>query len=226
MFQTSQPGVRAVYKQSLAEMMAAGIPQQTAVLAQTELRSEIPLSATSTQYQVPILINQNPYQQGIFPTERRLQLQDTFFVGTFGMFLVVPTGAADFSFPLLTYPSLISGFTAAQQRDMNALYNGYMTLNVSQKTIIPYWDLWKHYKVNQTQANVGITAQTTFPIDETDLTTDGFYPVEPGFNHIGSTNILMQLNLPQAVTSFPNLTRIVIIQRGVLAQNVTSVTNN
>jgi hypothetical protein len=45
--------------------------------------------------------------------------------------------------------------------------------------------------------------------------------------HIGSTNILMQINLPQAIASLPSaLTRLVIIQRGILAQNVTSVTNN
>jgi hypothetical protein len=145
------------------------------------------------------------------------------------MFLVVPTGAGDYSFPLYSYPSLGAAggaFTAAQQRDICALYNGYMTLNVSQKTLIPYWDLWKHWKVNQTQANVGVTAQTVFPIDEADFTTDGFYPVEPSVLHIGSTNILMQLTLPQAIASLPTNTRFVIIQRGILAQNVTSVTNN
>jgi hypothetical protein len=226
MFQTSQPGVRSIYKAAAAEMAAAGISLQTAILTQSELRSEIPISAGTTQYQVPILINSNPYQTGAYTTERRLQLQDAFLVGSFGMYLAVPTGAGDYAFALTTYPSLLSGFTAAQQRNMNALYNGYMVLTVSQKVLIPYWDLWKHYKVNQTQANVGVTAQTVFPIDETDLTTDGFYPVEPNIVHIGSTNINMVLNLPQAIATFPANTRIVVLQRGVLAQNVTSVTNN
>jgi hypothetical protein len=227
MFQTSQPGTRSVFKSAYAEMAAANIPVQTAVLCQSELRSEILLTTTSTTYQVPILINQNPYAGGPYITEKRLNLQDAFVVGTIGMFLIVPTGAGDYATPLYSYPSLGAGFTAAEQRTICALYNGYMTLNVSQKTLIPYWDLWKHWKVNQTQATVGVTAQTVFPIDEADFTTDGFYPVEPSVLHIGSTNILMQINLPQAIASLPSaLTRLVIIQRGILAQNVTSATNN
>lgn len=231
MFQTSQPGVRSVYKAAAAEMASAGIGLQTAVLTQSELRSEIPLNTTTTQYRVPILVNDNPYQQGTFLSEKRLNLQDAFVVGTFGLFLAVPSGATDYTFPLFTYPSLpiatgAAGFTIPQGLAMGALYNGYMSLNVSQKTLMTYWDLWKHYKVNQTQQGVIVTAQTVLPLNQTDGTTDGFYPVEPNLLHIGSTNIVMTLNLPEAISALPANTRVVIIQRGVLAQNVTSVTNN
>jgi hypothetical protein len=225
-FQTSQPGTRAVYKAAQAEFAAAKILQQTSVLTQGELRSEIPLTANGTQFKIPILINDFPYQAGKFQTENRLNLQDAFVVGTISVLLSVPTGNGDYAFPIFSYPSLAK-FTAAEQAALYALYNGWITLTVSQKVILTYWDLWKHWKVNQTQATVGVTAQTVFPIDEADFTTDGFYPVEPGIIHIGSTNIQMYLNLPQAIgTNFLANTRVIIIQRGILAQNVTSVTNN
>lgn len=209
----------------MAEMAAANISLQTAVLTQSELRSEIPLNTTTTNYVVPILVNTNPYTGGTTPTERRLQLQDAFVTGSIGMFLAVPSSGTDVAYTIFSYPSLAK-FTATQQQNLNALYNGYMTLNVSNKTLIVYWDLWKHYKVNQTQAGVGVTAQTIFPIDEADFTTDGFYPVEPNVLHIGSTNINMSIVLPAAIATLPANAKLVIIQRGVLAQNVTSVTNN
>lgn len=227
MFQISQPGVRSVFKAARAEMARAGIDLQTAKLTQGDLRSEVPLNTATTNYKVPILVNDNPYQQGTFPTERRLQLQDSFFVGAIGFFLIVPTSGTDVSkMVLMSYPSL-TAFSAAQQTDMYALYNGFMTLNVSQNVLIPNWDLWKHYKVNQTQATVGVTAQTVFPIDQNDFASDGFYPMEPNIVHIGSTNINMSISLPAAIAALPaNGCRLVCIQRGVLAQNVTSVTNN
>jgi hypothetical protein len=235
-FQISQPGTRLIYQTAKAEMQAAGLSLQRAVLTQSELRSEVVLNTTTTNYTIPILINQNPYGN-TSATEKRLQLQDAFLVGSLGFFIGIRTATGDYSYPLWTYPTLEGGFfTAALRRDFYALYNGSMSLTVDQKVLITYWDMWKHFKVNQTQAQVGVTAQTVFPTDETDLSSDGFYPVEPNVVHIGSTNIQMNISLPAAIAALPTDgtiptstvtdVRLICLQRGVLAQNVTSITNS
>lgn len=219
-FNISQPGTRMVYAQAMQEMASANISADRAVLTQSELRSEFNLNVTTTSYQVPILINQNPNALQT-ATERRLQLQDAFVVGQIGIFITAPLTATDTTYQLLTYPSLAK-FTAPQALAMNSFYNGYMMLTVNQRVLVTYWDLWKHYKINQTQASA-----TPPPVDQVDFSSDGFFPCEPGLVHIGSTNNLMQIVLPAAVSALPtNGVKVVVIQRGVLAQNVTSVTNS
>jgi hypothetical protein len=226
MLQTSQMNLREVYRSAQKELELAGYTQQVAKLTQSELRTEIRLNTASSQYSVPLLINQpNNFNGTISPTEKRLNLQDAFLVSAFGVFLAVPASAAAASigaYFLSSFPSLEQGFTYAEALAMTTLYNGFMLLNVSQNVLIPYWDLWKHWKVNQTQ-NV---AAATLPLDQQDFTTDGFYPMEPSIIHVGSTNIQMSINLPGAISVLPALTTLIIIQRGILFQNVTSVTNN
>jgi hypothetical protein len=229
-FQTGNFGVRMTYQATADAMANAGIKAQRAKMTQSYLRSEIPLKTTTNQYSIPILVNNNPYGNPN-TTERRLQLQDAFVVGSFGIYLAVPASAAAYAagaFPLLTYPSLSGPFTAAELTAMWSLYNGNMSLMVGQNTLIVAWELSQHYKVNQTQAGVIVTAQTILPNDESDLTTDGQAPQEPNVVHVGSTNIVMNLNLPAAISALPAglTTYVVVIQRGVLCQNVTSVTNS
>ena len=119
--------------------------------------SEFNLSTSTTQYQVPILINQMFNAQTQTPTEKRLNLQDAFLVSAFSVFLAAPAVAGSSVYFLSSFPSLQNGFTEADALAMTAFYNGYMLLNVSQNVLIPYWDLWKHYKVNQTTMTTAAT---------------------------------------------------------------------
>lgn len=219
-FLISQPGVRMVYEAAVNEMNATNNPLARAKLTQSYLRSEVPLTTGTSQYNIPILTNQNPYGSTT-QTEKRLALQDTFFIGSLGVFLAVKASASDLSYQIYPYPSLYAGFTAAEQLAMNAFYNGWISLTVGQNVLITQWDLWRHYNTNQTQGGAPATA----PLDQFCGASDGFYPVEPNVTHIGSTNIQMTLTLPAGITSLPANTFAVFIHRGVNAQNVTAVNN-
>jgi len=211
---------RLVFDNSLNAIREAKIPLQDAVLSQGFLRSEIAASTTKGNYHIPIL--ENDTQNGAaFNTEKRLKLQDAFAVSSIGVFLAKPSSAIDATFRLFSYPNATQFPTGAAS--LQTLYNGDISGAVNNKIIVNQWDVSRHYYVPQTQNAVGVTAQTVFPIDEFDLATSGFYPVEPNLVHVGSKNLKWDLNLPAAFATLDANTRIVIIWRGVLVQNSTSV---
>ena len=92
-----------------------------------------------------------------------------------------------------------------------------MSLTVNNRQIVPASDLTKFLQVPQTQA----TAATNSPIDQ----FDGQWAtvVEPNLVLIGSKNSLINITIPSAFAALDSNTRVVIICRGVLAQNVTVV---
>jgi hypothetical protein len=51
----------------------------------------------------------------------------------------------------------------------------------------------------------------------------GFHPIEPNLVLSGAANISFQLQLPQAIAAVESNSRIVVVQRGILLQNATSV---
>jgi len=213
---------RMVFDNAKALIENAGISLQTAVLSQSYLRSEIAISTTKAQYHVPILDNDT--QNGSpFNTEKRLKLQDAFVVSEIGIYLAKPTGATDAAFKFLSFPDPQLFTTTNAAAAAEVLYNGQLNVSYNNKVIVPAWDIARHRKVNQTQGGVGVTAQTVFPQSEIDLSTDSLYPCEPNLVHVGSKNIDINIVLPAAVTVLEPNSRIVIIWRGVLAQNSTSV---
>ena len=89
--------------------------------------------------------------------------------------------------------------------------------------VMPRYDILRSYFVPQTQGNVGITAQTVFPIDQIDAGENGFYPIEPNLLLNGGANIVASIILPAAFATVQANSRIVAIFRTILCQNVTSV---
>jgi hypothetical protein len=94
---------------------------------------------------------------------------------------------------------------------------------VNNNNIVPAWDVARCRVVNNTQGGVGVNAQTVFPQSQIDLSSDGFYPVEPNIIVGGGKNNVFSLNLPAAISTIQANSRIVIIMRGILAQNSTNV---
>lgn len=185
-------------------------------LTQSFLRLEQPLVTGTTNYLFPILINQaNPQ---IFNTEQRLNLQDTFVPAEMGVFIAPASGATDATFKLLTYPS---PFVLTNDVAMTAIYNGQMQIMVNNNNLVPNWDLWRHFYVPQTQQTAALGAGS--PTDQADLSTNGFYPMEPNVAMIGSKNIRITITLPVGLTAVDANSRLVIFMRGILAQNSTSV---
>lgn len=186
-------------------------------LTQGVLRFSQALNNNSTLYQFPILVNET--QLGIFNTEIRLNLQDSFVVSTLGIFVSTPSSGVDTAYRLMTYPNTIA--FGANAGPLYGLYNGSLKLTVNNNVYIPQWDVFRHLYQPENQQTAALGAGS--PGDQINGCFDAFYPVEPNVVFIGSKNNVLQIQLPAALSSVQANSRVEIVVRGVLAQNSTVV---
>jgi len=202
----------------------AGFSAGQAVLSQGYIRTEVALSTTKTSYQFPILVNDN-INGSSFNTSNLLNLQDAFYVSSFGLFFCKPSSSTDTTFQMVTYPNASIFSTANTASSLFTWYNSSLQLVVNNRQIIPSYDLYRHYSVpqQQTTANADYTTSAINYKDQQSGADSGFYPVEPGWVLVGSKNNTLTVNLPQAMTAVETNSRAILIFRGHLAQNVTPV---
>jgi hypothetical protein len=222
----SQVNARLVYRNALTKMKQAGVNPATAILSQSYLRFEVLASATKTQYQFGVLVNDAPSGATQRPTEQRLNLQDAFYTSSVQIFTSLASSSTATNFSLDSYPNPRKYSDANVAQGMYNLYNGYLSLTVNNRVITPSWDLYRHVDIPQTQQN-NLTSVTGYTLDELAGDKTSAVACEPNWVLIGSKNNQLTLNLPSAMaplqtTSSPS-TVIVCILRGVLAQNVTVV---
>lgn len=189
-------------------------------LTQSYLRLEQLIALNKSEYNFPVLVNQTT--QGIFLTEQRLNQQDSFVISEVGIFLGLPatSSATDTAFVPDTYPNPFT-YGAAQALAMQAIYSGLMKVTVNNDVLMTAWDLARHYYTPETQQTAALGAGS--PLDQKRLAVDAFYPMEPNVVLIGSKNNQIQVTLPQPPTAIAANSRLIIILRGVLAQNSTVV---
>jgi hypothetical protein len=219
----TQHGQRLVFDNAKSLVQNAGFNVNQAVLSQSYIRSEVAMSTSTTSYHVPVLINDT--QNGSsFPTENRLNLQDAFVISSIGVFVSIPAASTTTAFPYYTYPNAVVFSTAGAATALYNLYNGYLQMSINNRTIVPSWDLYKHLDVPQTQQGSQAGA-TNGGIDQNDASSFGYFPMEPNVVLVGSKNNQISLNLPSAISTLQAGTapRIVVIFKGILAQNVTPV---
>ena len=217
----TQHGARLVFDNAKNLVNNAGFSAGQAVLSQSYIRSEVAMSTSTTSYQIPILVNSVGARSN-FATNNLLNLQDAFVVSSIGVFVSIPAASTTTAFPLYTYPNASAFTTSGAAAALYNLYNGKLSVVVNNRQIVPAWDLYRHLYVPQTQQGAAATATT---IDENDATEFGYYPVEPNIVLVGSKNNVISLELPGAISTLQASTapRIVVIMRGILAQNVTPV---
>jgi len=217
----TQHGQRLIFDNAKNLVNNAGFSAGQAVLSQSYIRSEVAMSTTTTSYQIPILVNSVGAGTN-FATNNLLNLQDAFVVSSIGIFVAIPAASTTTAFKLYTYPSAVDISTAGAAAALYNLYNGKLSIVVNNRQIVPSWDLYRHLYVPQTQQGHAATATT---IDQNDATEFGYYPVEPNIVLVGSKNNVISLELPGAISTLQASTapRIVMIMRGILAQNVTPV---
>lgn len=180
---------------------------------QSFLRLELALSTTVTRYQFQIL-NQTTSTQ--FNTEKRLNLQDSFVISSLGVFLGKPSSSTDTTFELDTYGNPTKYTNGAA---MQAIYNGVLSVTVNNDVILPAWDVTRHFYKPQTQQ----TGAANSPFDQKRLAEDGFYAVEPNIIAVGSKNTQITIDLAAALSAVDASSRVIVVLRGVLAQNSTVV---
>jgi hypothetical protein len=220
---STQSGNRLVYANAKNTLIRNGINPAKAVLSQSYLRMEALMSTSQTQYTFDVLVNDQNNPSWV--TKNALNLQDSFITGSIGMFIGMPSTSAttDAKVKLYSYPD-VTAFASPLYTNLMALYNGQLNLTVNQRVIVPSWDLMRHYKAPITQSGYNPTGVTAGAISNSeDFSNDGFFPVEPNIVLVGSKKNQLTITLPQALATVPTNGRIVLIFRGLLAQNVTSV---
>ncbi len=219
-------GTRLAFEKAKEAINRAGFSLGQAVLSQSYLRLEVTLSTSITSYSFPVLTNDvSSSNTSSFNTEQRLNLQDAFVCSSIGLFFCVPASSTATNFQLVSYPnaSIFSNSNTA-----TSLFNWYkssLNLTVNNRQIVPAYDLYRHYSVPQQQqtANADYTSSGISYKDEQSGADSAFYPVEPAWVLVGSKQNSLQVQLATAMAAVETNSRAVLILRGHLAQNVTSV---
>ena len=217
-------GTRLAFEKAKNAIQQAGFSLGQAVLSQSYLRTELALTTSKTLYQFPILVNDNG--QGTPPnTAKLLNLQDAFYCSSLFIGFAKPSSATDTTFQLVTYPNASIFSASNTASSLYSFYNGNLSLTVNNRQIVPAYDLYRHYSVPQQQevAAPYYSANTANFKDQQDGSESAFYPVEPAWVLVGSKQNSLQVQLPTAMAAVETNSRAVIILRGHLAQNVTSV---
>lgn len=220
----STVGSRLAFEKAKDAIQRAGFSLGQAVLSQSYLRTELTLSTTKTMYQFPVLQNDNS-QGSPTNTSNLLALQDAFYCSSIGIFVAKPSSATDTTFQLCTYPNASIFSTANTASSLYSLYNSNLQLTVNNRQVVPSYDVYRHYSVpNQQQVTAPYYAgQTAAWKDEQSGADSGMYPVEPGWVFVGSKQNILQITLPAALAAVEANSRVIVVLRGHLAQNVTPV---
>lgn len=217
-------GTRLAFEKAKNAIQQAGFSLGQAVLSQSFLRTELTLSTSKTLYQFPILTNDN--SQGTPPnTVKLLNLQDAFYCSSLFIGFCKPSSSTDTTFQLVTYPNASIFSTANTASSLYSFYNGNLSLTVNNRQIVPAYDVYRHYDVPQMQttANADYTTSAINYKDQQSGADSGFYPIEPGWVMVGSKQNTLQIEIPAALAAVESNSRVVLIMRGHLAQNVTPV---
>jgi hypothetical protein len=217
----TQHGARLVFENAKSLVQNAGFNVNQAVLSQSYIRSEIAMSTSITNYHVPVLINDT--QNGsAYATENRLQLQDAFVISQVGIFIAKPSSSTATNFQYYTYPNKVVFSTTNSVAALYNLYNGQMNYTVNNRQIAPSVDVYRSLFVPTSQEGI-YTGTSNTGIDGNDASDNGYYPCEPNIVLVGSKNNQINIQLPSAISVVESNARIIVIFRGILAQNVTPV---
>lgn len=186
-------------------------------LTMSDLRLEQAVVAGQTLYTFPVL--QTDTSLGIFNTELRLKLQDSFVISQLAYYIGLPSGAADTAWEPDTYPNPFK--YGANAVPMKSLYNGNLKMTINNDVVVYNWHLMRHWYTPETQQTAAAGAGS--PLDQKRLAVDGFSPMEPTITLIGSKDNLLQVFLNAAPATFSANARMIVWLRGVNAQNSTPV---
>lgn len=210
---TNSIGERMQYENALKSLKGNSNISQTAldncVLTQSYLRSIVALNNTQNRFQLPVLSNQTGSGVAVRPDEQRLNQQDAFYVSKINVYIFNSSG---YNWVPKTYPSTAAFTTGAAS--LYALYNGKISIEINNSTIVPGYPMLNFMQIPQTQ----FTAATNSPVDQFDGTLQ--LPWEPNVCFVGTFNTLINVVLPVNIATIDANTYLVVQCQGVLAQNV------
>lgn len=169
-------------------------------------------------------------------TERRLKLADTFtitdisfYVGAFTMAGTSPTNSEIAKQRLFTYPNPGYAGFAAKDDELEAIYNGYLSLRIDTTTFLDSVPMRQFYRVGTSQSVAAGTNQNGIGRDEWPLSMYGKTELLPTIELNGQANIEFAINLPNATdcsAAAGYFTNLVLICQGFLNQGAATVQRN
>jgi len=219
-------------------------------LTQGYIRSEVTLQVNQQTLQFPIVDTQNIQNAPITPTMKLLAEQDSFVVSHLGFWLELQdpnnTGApytGQNMYAPLTFPDAWTNHSGYPfptiDPGMIMMWRSFLSIEVNKKTLIPQWDMMRHFVVPDVQSTQSLPAPNVPNPNYTPSwsahngATTSYYPFEPNIVLGGGRQNVVKLNLPQnipdinpmALTQYNNtiVCKAVLVFRGILAQNSTNI---
>jgi len=191
--------------------------------SQSEIRLEVELNAVNNSFIFGLTATQQNSSNIIFNTENRLTMQDTLFCNEYGFFVGNPTSTVDTTWELKTYgnPITFGAGTDANLLNTTLYDHGYFRMTCNNDVIIPYRGLFNHWYRPETQQTAAFGAGS--PLDQIRGAEDGCITEEPNLMLIGSKGYIPQIVLPSNMALTATHIRAVLLFKGPLAQNSTSV---
>lgn len=195
-------------------------------LSQSEIRLECEFSANFTTYQFGLTQNQANSTGVPFNTENRLTMQDSLVCNEYGIYVANPSSRTDTTFKLETFANTnaTTPFPAADALAINSTFynNGFFRMTCNNDVVMPYRGLFNHFYIPQTQQTAALAPAS--PADQIRGAEDGMITMQPNMLLIGSKGYIPEIKIPAALAiTAGQFSRIILLFRGVLAQNSTSV---
>lgn len=225
-----------VAKQSL-EQQGIGVTDDN--LSQSYLRFESQLSQNRSEYKFPVLVSQQNSGTTTPATVKQLNTQDAFYCTEISYFIRVVNRQSATPRDILSYvPYTFPGNDTIQDGSLGSTYayklwSGEINMVVNGDVIIPGMDLQRFLFIPEGQRDTwtGPYPISTFsrPWDQYDGSSDAFYPLAPEIVLLGNDKIDLSITFPDNINNAIGAdatVNMVILVRGLLAQNVTKISSN
>jgi hypothetical protein len=232
-------GKRVEYEVAKQSLESQGIIVTDDNLSQSYLRFESTLAQNRSSYKFPVLVTQQNAGTTTPNTVKQLNQQDAFYCTEIGYFIKVVQKQGSTNRDILeyvpyTYPSQgMSEDGTVFAAYGYKLWSGEIGLTVNGDVIIPGMDLQRFLYIPEGQKDVwnGPFPMSTFyrGQDQYDGSSDAFYPLAPEIVLLGNDKIDLSVTFPDTINNAIGAdatVNMVIMVRGLLAQNVTKVSSN
>jgi hypothetical protein len=159
------------------------------------------------------------------PTEKRLNLPDTFLIQKLAIFIYkLPTAALNAAQTLNSFPNPLVYSKAGEAANLMAIYNGFLSVRVNQTVWIDSLDVMRCYRVGPAQNALAVSANATANTmqgSQWDMSDYGFLVMEPKILLSGASANKISITLPSPVdmTGTASTNYAVCYCRGILNQN-------
>lgn len=179
--------------------------QRNPVTTASDLRLIVPISASKTLYDFPVIVGDD---NNNYPDAVLLNRADAFTATEIGVFIGKRTGAttaaqvANTAFDWYSYPNPSSGEFSTDATSLKTLFNGgVLNATINNVQYLQNWSLLRTRRAPITQNGLGFAASSVSStvVDSFNGEMDGFYNLVPTLQLSGTSKISVQISVPSAL---------------------------